>query len=99
VQSTTLRASATVGPWKLVEGLIVFHATLTAGGQGVAGQMVTFRLNNFGVFCTATTDSTGLATCDLVVKPLSAVLGHSFTAFFSGSAGYQPSTTTGTIHS
>ena len=81
-----------------MDGLIVFHATLTATGQGVAGQTVTFRLNNVGVFCTAMTDSSGFATCDLVVKPLSAVLGHSFTASFGGSDGYQPSTTTGTIH-
>jgi hypothetical protein len=63
--------------------------------------MVTFSLNTVpvGGSCTATTDSSGVATCDLVVKPLSVALGiHGFTASFDGSVGYDPSSATGTIH-
>jgi hypothetical protein len=98
---TTLRASASVSPWKVVDGLIVFSATLTASGQGVSDQTVTFSLNNVpvGGSCTAVTGSSGVATCDLVVKPLSAVLGHGFAASFGGNSGDEPSTTTGTVHS
>jgi len=101
-QPTTLRALATVSPWKALDGLIVFSGTLTATGQGIAGQMVTFSLNNVpvGGSCTATTDSFGVATCELVMKPLSVVLRiHSFTASYGGSIKYEPSSMTGTIHS
>jgi hypothetical protein len=96
-----LRTSATVSTLKVLDGLIVFSATLSAMGQGVAGQMVTFSLDNVpvGGSCSATTDGSGVATCDLVVKPLSVALRlHGFTASFGGSAGYQPSNTTGSIH-
>jgi hypothetical protein len=102
VQSTTLVASATLSQWKVLDGLFVFRATLTAMGQGVAGQKVTFTLNNAprGSSCTAITNSSGVATCELVVRPFSVALRiHSFTASYGGSVGYLPSSTTGTIHS
>jgi hypothetical protein len=98
VQSTTLAASARATQ-NLLEGIVIFNATLTsqATGQPIVGQMVKFTAG--GASCTATTNSRGVATCDVVGPLFVFVRIHSFTATFLGSVGYLPSTTTGTIHS
>ena len=100
--STTLNVSATVSQWKVLDGPIVFHASLTSQttGQGVGGQMITFSLNGPNrASCTSTTGSSGFATCNVVVRPLWAVSAiHSFTASYGGSAIYQASSATGTVH-
>jgi hypothetical protein len=98
VQSTTLAASARATQ-NLLEGIVIFNATLTsqATGQPIVGQMVKFTAG--GASCTAPTNSRGVATCDVVGPLFVFVRIHSFTATFLGSVGYLPSSTTGTIRS
>lgn len=98
--ATTISTYSTVSQWKVLVGLILFHGTLSATGQGIAGQMVTFNLNGpVRGSCTATTDSQGPASCSVVVRPLFLVLLiHSFSAAYGGSANYEASSATGTVH-
>jgi hypothetical protein len=98
---TTLITSSRATQWQVLNGLISFQATLTSQvtGQAIAGQTITFTLSGEGdTSCTATTNSRGVATCDVVGPLFVFVRIHSFTATYRGSADYQASSATGAVN-
>ncbi|MHB8593761.1 MAG: hypothetical protein ACYDB3_05420, partial [Acidimicrobiales bacterium] len=74
------------------------HATLRSAGQPLAGQVVSFSAGST-VLCSAVTDASGTATCDVASQALSgspsgvvAVGGaDGYSASFAGSFAYLPS--------
>jgi hypothetical protein len=99
--TTTLSTSSRATEWQVLNGLIAFQARLVspALGQGIAGQMITFKLNGPDeASCTSTTNSRGVATCDVEGKLFLLVHVHSFTATYYGSAYYAPNSATGSVY-
>jgi hypothetical protein len=81
-------------------GDIYVSAVLTAGFQALRGQVITFTAGPGVAVCTATTDSSGVATCKAsqeggVVIALSQGV---FTATYAGTTDYGPSTATGIVN-
>jgi hypothetical protein len=97
VQKTATVLDAQPVLLKLTGGLTVtfpLSARLTtAGGAPVAGQAVRFTTGS-RVLCTATTNSTGWASCGGSGAWTLAVLSGGFTATYAGNATYRPSTDT-----
>jgi hypothetical protein len=101
--NTTVSAYSSTIEWQVLNRLVTFHAMLTSQttSQGIPGQMVTFMLNGpFAGSCVATTNSQGVATCAVVVRPGFLVYEiHSFAASYGGGIDYQAASTTGSVHS
>ena len=69
---------------------VTLTATLAAGGTGVSGKSISFRLDGAEVG-TATTNSSGIATLDTTITlPWG---GHTLKAVFAGDASYSPADT------
>jgi len=97
---TRLTTSSRATQWQVLKGLVAFQATLTSRvtGQGIAGQAITFTLNgNRNASCTATTNGSGVATCNVVEVLFLLVGTHSFAATYQGSGNYLASSATGTV--
>ncbi|MGQ0620999.1 MAG: choice-of-anchor Q domain-containing protein [Panacagrimonas sp.] len=101
-RDTTLKADA-VPAVIVTQGLQILirlrpKATLmdSTGNTPIAGRSVTFKAGNNSTLCTATTNASGVATCQATVpNTLRTVLGLGYTASFSGDTSYKPSTTNG----
>jgi hypothetical protein len=77
------------------------RATLTAYGAPVSGRTVVFSSGG-GQLCTATTDSTGAASCGVVVKTstqLRSLQKNGYTASFSGDSQYLASSAQANVSS
>ncbi|WP_205473314.1 Ig-like domain-containing protein [Nocardioides sp. SYSU D00038] len=72
------------------------RATLTGGGEPVAGATVVFTIGTATV-CTATTNGAGVATCNASAQLLQLVLAGGYRASYAGSADRLPSTGHGPI--
>ncbi len=78
---------------RLSVGLNRVSATLTSAGSPVGpGEQITFTVGST-TLCTATTNTSGVATCTLSLKnELKVLFANSYTASFAGNAGYAAST-------
>jgi hypothetical protein len=90
----------TTRPVSLVRSLLAVRATMTAtlrsvdGDQPLTGQTLTFAIGQQS--CSATTDSTGTASCSVSV--LTALLHPGgYTATYQGNSTYLPSSGTGAV--
>jgi hypothetical protein len=73
-------------------GLGVVSATLTAGGNPLSGQQITFSVHG-RVLCTQSTNSTGVARCRLSwFQELAVIFANGYSASFGGSTAYAGST-------
>jgi hypothetical protein len=66
------------------------RATLTSGGQPLAGESLKFTIGNLTA-CTVTTDSNGVAVCNALPYILNLVLNLGYHVSFAGDANYAPS--------
>lgn len=103
--STTLAQTVQKAPTALVAATVKranptpFSATLTSSGSPVTNQTVTFTTKNaFGtqLQCTATTNASGVATCNGKNK-LALSLFSTYTATFAGTVNHGVSTATGKL--
>ena len=73
-------------------GLGRVSATLTSAGSPLAGKQITFTVGST-TLCTATTNTKGVATCNLSLKnELKVLAANSYTASFAGNSSYLGST-------
>jgi hypothetical protein len=96
---TTLEADALLLRVNPLIGLNVgvVRAVLTTSSGPLAGRTVIFT-NGATLLCTATTDATGLATCQpSLVNWLAVTLAGKFTATYAGDGNYQGSSDVGTL--
>ena len=79
---------------RLSVGLGRVSATLTSAGKPLTGEPVTFTVGKT-TLCTAKTNSSGVATCNLsLANELRVLLANSYTATFTATSSYLGSTAT-----
>ncbi|MFW6867411.1 Ig-like domain repeat protein [Nocardioides sp. CPCC 206347] len=96
-RATTVQAAAaavSLTPLGLPLGQL--RATVTTGGQPLAGVAVEFKVGT-KVVCTTTTNGSGVATCNAAAQLLALVLNGGYTATFGGDANHLSSTARGAI--
>lgn len=92
--ATTLTAApqVVIFPPPVGVGLGRVSATLTSGGEPVAGQTIAFSAGPHSL-CSASTGSDGSATCSLsLVRELEVLAAGGYTATYAGNADYAGST-------
>ncbi|MGH9121110.1 MAG: putative Ig domain-containing protein, partial [Acidimicrobiales bacterium] len=86
----TSTLSAPVALWVASHGVWTLDAQLLTDGGGLKGDTVTFKAGST-TLCTATTDASGIATCQ-VSPSATATTGTTFVATFSGNTLVMPTT-------
>ncbi|MGQ0621976.1 MAG: Calx-beta domain-containing protein [Panacagrimonas sp.] len=70
----------------------------STGNTPIAGRSISFKASDNSLLCTATTNASGVATCQATVaNALRTILGLGYNASFSGDSSYNPSTAKGDI--